>query len=112
MFTSKVETLCLPSHPFKSLGMMTCRIVTSLKASDTAVLHCRAEIDLSLSTYRSEATLLRAGIFTRENPTGHWEGHSGERQERPTGRHSVPPAPQANSRLTPSVGAARAAYGI
>lgn len=96
MSASQVETLCRPSHLYKSLRKVTCRRVTSLKVSDTAGLHSRAETDLSLLTSRGRLHCMRACIYLGGS---HWalEGCSEERQEGPTGKHRVPPAPQAQS---------------
>lgn len=77
MSASQVETLCRPSHPYKSLRKVTCRRVTSRKASDTAGLHCRAGV---LAHQRGRLHCMRAGIYLGDS---HWalEGCSGERQE-------------------------------
>ena len=98
MSASKVENLCPPSHPYKSFGKVTCRRVTSIKAFDTACLHCRAERDLSLSTSRGEAALYESRPGRSPLGTGRGAQERGRRVPQEGTEFHLP------LRLIPSVG--------
>lgn len=67
MSASQVETSCRPSHPYKSLRKVTCRRVTSRKASDTAGIHCRAGV---LAHQQGEAALYESRYLPGRLPLG------------------------------------------
>ena len=100
MSASKVEALCHSGHLYRCLEKVTCRKMTSLKASDTADLPCRAEIDLSLSTSGWEAALCEGGcLYLGESHLGTVRGA----QERSRRGHREAQGPTCSLRLTPSV---------